>query len=67
MTSNKDFAKIVEMDDKIRLGEATHEDKVIMIENIRKSRKCPCCGCEDGNHAQECTIYYNLGYGKRSK
>jgi hypothetical protein len=27
--------------------------------------ECPCCGCEDGNHAQECEIYYNDGYGKR--
>jgi len=35
MTSNEDFAKIVEMDDKIRLGEATHEEKVIMFEEMK--------------------------------
>jgi len=27
--------------------------------------ECPKCGCENGNHAQECTIYYNAGYGKK--
>lgn len=27
--------------------------------------ECPECGCKDGNHAQECTLYYNNGYGKR--
>jgi len=32
---------------------------------MSKEKKCPECGCEDGNHAQECTIYYNAGYGKR--
>jgi len=30
-----------------------------------KETKCPICGCEDGNHAQECITYYNAGYGKR--
>ena len=27
--------------------------------------ECSRCGCRDGNHAQECTAYYNDGYGKR--
>lgn len=37
------------------------------IKAIEKSQKaeCPECGCRDGNNAQECTIYYNDGYGKR--
>jgi len=26
---------------------------------------CPGCGCKDGNHAQECKVYYTKGYGKR--
>lgn len=29
--------------------------------------ECPACGCRDGNHAQECFIYYSAGYGKRCK
>lgn len=38
------------------------------LDNIKKAKiryECPCCGCEDGNHAQECEIYYNDGYGKK--
>lgn len=27
--------------------------------------ECPECGCKDGNHAQECSIYYIKGYGQR--
>lgn len=26
---------------------------------------CIGCGCKDGNHAQECKVYYTKGYGKR--
>ena len=35
MTSSEDFKRIIEMDDKIRLGEATHEEKVIMFEEMK--------------------------------
>lgn len=31
----------------------------------RVPTECPVCGCKDGNHAQECSNYYNAGYGKR--
>ncbi len=31
----------------------------------QKHNGCSACGCKDGNHAQECTVYYNAGYGKR--
>ena len=54
MTSSEDFKRIVEMDDKIRLGEATHEDKVVMIESIRKSRENLCCSCKRESNYPDC-------------
>ena len=35
------------------------------LELLESEQGCPNCGCKDGNHAQECTIYYNAGYGRR--
>jgi hypothetical protein len=39
--------------------------KVKEISKNSKIIECPECGCKDGNHAQECSVYYNDGYGKR--
>jgi len=42
--------------------------KASYLKEISKNSKtieCPECGCKDGNHAQECSIYYNVGYGKK--
>ncbi len=36
-------------------------------ENNKEIKGCPECGCEDGNHAQECKHYYNAGYGKKEE
>lgn len=46
-------------------GLVNRNGKIIILNDSTEYEKCPDCGCKDGNHAQECKIYYNVGYGKR--
>ena len=64
ITGNRKFEFKNEREFVVKLIESLN-DKFILFNFDEKILECPGCGCNDNNHAQECTSYYNDGYGKR--
>jgi hypothetical protein len=66
--------EIIEWDGQYNIADNNYLNLVVFAYGMSKEQAlrelvrlegCPGCGCKDGNHAQECSVYYTKGYGQR--